>query len=119
MANFCPTVEDICVSRGDSPVMSVQVSDPDGGAVDITGYSFVLTVDTQPFPPDNVTNVFSQSIGPIVDGSSGIVQFQPSTINTNQTPSIYFYDIQMTTTTPSVRTLLRGQFEIQQDVSKV
>lgn len=119
MANFCPSVEEICIARGDSPVISVRVTDDADVVVDITGFIFVLTVDISPEPIDNSNNVFSLSVGPVVDGTSGVVQFQPSIVDTDQSPKVYFYDVQMTTTTPSVRTLLRGNFQIDQDVSKV
>lgn len=119
MANFCPVVTDICVARGDSPVMTFQITDPsDGSVVDITGFTFVLTVDPEPFPADAVNNLFQVTAGPIVGGTTGQVQMQPTTVNTNQPASAYFYDLQMTTLTPSIRTILRGQFQIQQDVTK-
>lgn len=118
MANFCPVVENVCVSRGDSPVMFANVKDLTGDVVDVTGYTFTLTVGPAPDPSDDSNQIFQIS-GTVVDGPNGRVRFQPSTSNTDLTPSVYFYDIQMVTTAPSVRTVLAGQFEVKQDITKV
>lgn len=119
MANFCPTSENICVSRGDSPVIRFRVTDEDGVLEDITGWSFIFTVNTSPDPADDADQVFQISIPSIGDGTSGIVDIQPSTAQTDETPDVYFYDLQATTPTPSVRTLKAGEFEIRQDITKV
>lgn len=119
MTNYCPIVQDMCVSRGDSPIIRVEVRDDAGSILDITGHSFVMTVDPSPAPENADNNLFSVSVPAIGDGSTGIVAIQPSSANTNQTPGVYFYDIQMTTTAPSIRTILAGKFTIQQDVTKV
>lgn len=121
MVNFCPDRENICVRRGDSPVIPIQVKalnddGTPGDPVDITGYSFRLTVDPSSEPVDATNNLFSLT-GVITDASQGKVQFQPTTAQTG-TVGEFFYDVQMTTTTPSVRTVLWGTFEISQDISK-
>jgi hypothetical protein len=119
MADYCPTSENICVKRADTPIIRVAITDPDDSSVvDITGYTFVLTVDPSPVPANADNNVFQVSVGPIGDGSTGIVSIQPSSANTDQTPGVYFYDIEMLTTAPSRRTIFEGEFEIQQDISK-
>lgn len=118
MVSFCSAIENICVTRGDSPVIPVEIRDSVGAIVDITGYSFILTVDPSPEPSNNTNNLFQKTIPAIPDGSSGITQFQLTTTDTDQTPGVFFYDIQMTTTAPSIRTILSGEFEIKQDVTK-
>ena len=119
MASFCPTVEDLCVSRGDSPVMRFSVTKrSDGSVIDISsGYSFVMTVDSSPSPENADNNAF-QVTGTIYDGPNGIVQMQPSTAQTDISPGVWFYDIEMTTPVPSVRTIFKGKFTVQQDISK-
>lgn len=119
MANFCPIQENICVSRGDSPVIPIEVRDNQGALLDVTGFVFAFTVSTTPAPEDDTEQLFQLTLPAIADGTSGIVQFQPSTNNTDLSPGVYFYDVQMTTLTPSVRTILAGQFEVQQDVTKL
>jgi hypothetical protein len=97
--------------------MFFTVRDTDNAVVDITGYTFRMTVDPSPSPANADNNLFTVD-GVVVDGPNGRVSLQPSTLNTNQTPRTYFYDIQMTTTTPSVRTIFAGKFEIRQDITK-
>ncbi len=116
MADFLPTSVDISIARGDSPAIPVQVADDTGTPIDITGGAFVLTVDTAPDPVDATNNVFSVN-GTITDAANGRVQFQPTTTDTDQTPNVYFYDVQMTLS-GSVRTILKGQFSISQDITK-
>lgn len=117
MADFCPVEENICISRGDTPIIPVRVRGDAGTTVDITGYVFLMTVDTSPAPSSGVSNLFSLS-GSITDAANGRVEFQPSEANTDLDPSVYFYDVQMTTTAPSKRTILAGQFEVKQDITK-
>lgn len=122
MANFCPVTEDICISRGDSPVIPVVVREAGtngalGSIVDITGYAFTLTVDPSSDPGTSANNLFSIA-GVITDAANGRVEFQPTPVQTDHSPDQYSYDIQMVTTTPSVRTILSGTFEIKQDITK-
>ena len=117
MADYCPVNQKICVSRGDSPVMFFRVKDADGNNVDVTGFTFLLTVDPSPAPSNADNNLFQVS-GVIDDGPNGRVRVQPSTANTDIAPGVYFYDIQMTTLDPSVRTIFAGEFEVLQDITK-
>lgn len=117
MADFCGSIENLCVRRGDSPIIGIIVKDDQLTAVDISGYSFLMTVDPSPAPSSNANNLF-QVVGVIADAANGRVTFQPSTVNTDQSPGVYFYDIQMITTASSKRTLLSGEFEIRQDITK-
>lgn len=119
MASFCPKDEPICVVRGDSPIVPIKITDSAGVIIDITGYSFVLTVDPSPVPANDTNNLFQVAISALVDGTSGIVQVPLSSANTDQTPNFYFYDFQVVTTALSKRTLLSGTFEIKQDITKV
>ena len=122
MANFCPTRDDICIWRGDTPVIFVTIRERNadgtqGDPIDVTGYSFRMTVDVSSEPSNSSNNLFSLT-GSIVDASIGKVQFQPTEAQTDNVGE-FFYDIQMVTTTPSVRTVLWGSFDIIQDISKL
>ena len=117
MAEFCPTIDNICVVRGNSPIIPVEIRDPSTGQlIDITGYSFVLTVDTKKNPTDATNRVFQVSVPALSDGSSGVVQIPISAANTDQSPGDYFYEVVMTTTAPSIRSVLAGRFRVQQSI---
>ena len=116
MASFAPTDVEICIVRGDSPVIPVQVQDSTGAALDITGGTFVMTVDPSDSPSDATNNLFAVN-GTITDAANGRVQFQPTTVQSDQSPGENQYDVQMDLNS-SVRTILKGKFEIQQDITK-
>ena len=116
MARFSPTTEEICIVRGDSPVIPVLVRDDEGTALDISAGVFTLTVDPSQEPADGTNNLFSVS-GTITDGPNGRVSFQPTTVQTDQSIGEYFYDIQMELN-GSIRTILKGSFIIEQDITK-
>lgn len=116
-AYFGPTKEDIEVTRGDSPVIPVKVTDAKTKLpVDVTGGVFVLTVDPSEEPLDNSANLFALN-GTVADGPGGLATFQPTTSQLDVTPGEYFYDVQMTLG-GSKRTILKGKFTVSQDIGK-
>jgi len=114
---LCPGVVDICISRGDTMAFQFAITTSAGAAVDITGFSFLLTVDPSEEPVDNSNNLF-QLVGVITNGPGGIVEFSMSTLEANQTPNVYFYDLEMTDGGGKIRTVVKGKFEFKQDITK-
>ena len=114
---FSAQSANIFITRGDTPVIPVEVKDGSSASYDITGGTFVLTVDPSQTPEDDSANVFSVA-GVISDGPGGKVSFQPTAVQTDQDPGQYFYDIQMTLS-GTIRTILKGFFTIEQDITKV
>lgn len=109
---------DLTYKRGDSFPSLFQIVAADGVTpLDITGWSFTLTVDTQRNPPDASTNLFSV-VGNITDAVNGRVQFAPSTTNTDQPPAKYWYDIQQIDGAGRRRTIVKARFIIEQDITK-
>jgi len=115
--NLCPAEIDLCFTRGDSTPWTFTIKDSSGSAVNITGYSFLLTVDPSATPVDDIANLF-QLVGTIIDGPNGIVQFQMSTAQSNQTPADYYFDLQQTDGSSNIRTIAKGKFTISQDITK-
>lgn len=115
--NLCPPSIDLCFARGDSVRWTFSVKTDAGDAVNITGCSFLLTVDPSATPTTNVNNLF-QLTGTVVDAPNGVVRFNMTTTQANQPPGVYFYDLQMTDSVPSVRTIAKGKFTIDQDITK-
>ena len=110
----------LCRKRGDTFPIVVAVTDAEtGAAIALTGSdTFLLTVDPSPAPADNTANLF-QLTGTVIDGPNGRVRFGPlSSPQANQTPGTYFYDVQWTNAGGEVRTILEGQWEVEQDVTK-
>ena len=115
---FEPKVIDLVVVRGDSPVIPFKIDmlDLAGEIITLTNlYAFLMTVDPSP-APSSVNNNLFQITGVVNPGN--IITFQPTVNNTDLTPKVYFYDVQTITPIPSKRTVLKGQFRIDQDITK-
>lgn len=109
----------LCRKRGDTYPIVVQVKDAETGAVvPLTSDTFLLTVDPSPAPADDGANLF-QLVGTIVDAPNGKVRFGPlSDPQSDQVPSTYFYDVEWTNPGGDVRTILQGEWEVEQDITK-
>lgn len=108
----------ICWGRGDSDAKGFVVQDSAGVAVNITGFTFALTVNSEVNPADQVNEKFSIA-GVIGSPTLGTVSFAPSTSNTDITPGTYFYDVEQTDGGGSIKTLIKGTCVIVQDITKV
>ncbi len=116
--NLCATAVDLCFQRGDTePWTFTIVNKTTAVAIDITGFSFLLTVDPSDEPVDAVNNLF-QLTGTVTDGPGGVVQFAMSAANADQTPQEYFFDLQQTDAGGAIRTIAKGVYEFQQDITK-
>ena len=103
--------------RGDSFADEIAILASDGSVVDVTGYSFLLTVDPSPEPTTNANNVF-QVTGTVLDAANGLIEFAPTAVQTDVTPARYYYDIQMTDDVGRIRTIASGTYTITQDITK-
>lgn len=112
------TDKEICWGRGDSDAKGFVIQDSAGAAVDITGFSFKLTVSLDKDPTDQVNEQFSIT-GVIGVAASGTVSFAPTVVDTAITPGIYFYDIEQTDVAGRIKTVIKGRVKIIQDITKV
>ncbi len=112
------TDKEICWGRGDSRAKGFQILDDDDVAVDITGNSYKLTVNSDLNPPNQDDEQFS-IVGVITDAANGKVSFAPTVLQTDITPDVYFYDIEEIDGAGSVSTLIKGKALIIQDITKV
>ena len=108
----------ICWGRGDSDPKGFIIQDSAGVAVNITGFSFKLTVNSEKSPSDQVNEQFTIT-GVITDATNGKVSFAPTTTDTAITPATYFYDIEQTDQSGAISTLIVGKALIVQDITKV
>lgn len=111
------TVQDVYRTRGDTYSLTITLKDSDGDPIDITGGSFTLTVDTLENPEDATTLDFSSS-GTITNAAGGEVRFDFTAGNADQTPGVYYYDIQYVDAAAAVRTVLKGKWFVSQDITK-
>jgi hypothetical protein len=97
--------------------MQFSIKDSAGAAVNISGFSFLLTVDPDANPTTDTNNLFELT-GTIDDAPNGLVSFAPSAVEADQTPETYFYDIQMTDAGSAIRTIAKGKYVVTQDITK-
>ncbi len=110
------TTKTLCWGRGDSDAKGFIVQDAAGAAVNIAGFSFRLTVNTDKDPAPG-TQLFTVT-GVIIDAANGKVAFAPTIVDTAQTPGKYFYDVEQTNATGAISTIIKGACQIIQDISK-
>ena len=108
----------ICWGRGDSSAKGFIIQDSAGVAIDITGFTFKLTVNSDKAPPDQTDEQFSIA-GVIGVAANGTVSFAPTTVDTDIAPATYFYDIEQTDSGGSISTLIIAKALIVQDITKV
>lgn len=112
-----PTVIHLKVQRGDNQPLVFFLKDKTGAAIDITGWSIRFTVDPEENPTTNANNLF-QIVGSIVDGPGGKFSVNRSLAQADQPPAIYWFDVQRVDPANTVRTLIKGQYEVDQDITK-
>lgn len=108
---------DITRKRGDTYSQKFIIkSKTTGLVIDITGYSFLLTVDPEKYPVSNANNLF-QIIGTITDAAAGEMEY-PFTTSEADNLGKYFFDAQLTDDAGKIRTFDAGKFKFIQDVTK-
>ena len=117
MSIGAPASANFCRSRGDTFPFTITFTDSSGSAIDITGFTYLLTVDPDPDPSDATNNLF-QNTPVVTDGPNGVITVTLTPAQADQTPDLYFFDLQQTDTGGFVRTVLKGEWEVVQDVTK-
>jgi hypothetical protein len=87
-----------------------------GQPLNITGYTFTLTLDAEKAPAGTATNVY-QLTGVIVDAAAGRVEFAPSEAQANHVGTFY-YDVQMVDGAGRKRTVVSDKYKYAQDITK-
>ncbi len=108
----------ICWGRGDSDAKGFIVQSSIGIAIDITGFTFKLTVNSEKDPTGTANQKFT-IVGALTDALAGKVAFSPTITDTDIAPETYFYDIEQTDGSGKISTLLIGKCVIVQDITKV
>jgi len=106
----------ITIFRGDSENIVTTVKDSAGVGIDITGFTFWLTIKTLESDADAVA-VIQKEVTTHTTPTSGITTFVLSNTDTDIEATDYQYDIQMKNTTGEITTLVRGTFVVKQDIT--
>lgn len=110
-------MSDITRKRGDTYADEFVVRHKTTGLpINVTGCTFLLTVDPERAPATAANNVY-QLTGVVTDGPGGRVEFAPTATQANQVGTFY-YDVQMTDTSGRKRTVVAGKYKYVQDITK-
>lgn len=97
--------------RGDSYAKEFTIRDEEtGDPINITGYDFVLEVDSHKTPIDGSTFKFTTT-GSIINALNGIVSFTPSSVNNDLKEGTYYYKLKMSAGSV-IRTAIRDKYMI-------
>jgi len=103
--------------RGDTAADEFTITDLAGVIIDITGFTFRLSVDRLEHPPDATTLLYTV-VGTITDGPNGVMEFVPTAGNADQRPEVYFYDAELVDGASRTKTFEKGKYTYKQDISK-
>ncbi len=107
---------DITRFRGDTfPIVFLVTSN--GSPVDITNWTFTLTIDPSDAPADAGDNVL-QLTGTLTDAAGGEVTFTMTAMQADIPPGAYNYDVEGTDGAGVIRTFGVARFIINQDITK-
>ena len=107
----------ITIFRGDSyPIRFTLTDKSTGAALNLTGSTLTITVDTLVDPPDATTKIFALTGALSATPADGKVSFTPTIANTS-TVGQYWYDVQLAHG-GTVRTVIKNRFTITQDITK-
>lgn len=125
MSIGAPTECDIEKRRGDTKDISIRLRDQSGNNLDVTGYTALLTINTDKAPDVDVspvvgTQVFQTSGAPNSPGTDGILRFDFAAFGGSPYVPVgsYFYDVQVTDAAGEIFTPLIGKFKVVQDITK-
>lgn len=125
MAIGAPTECDIEKRRGDTKDISIRLKDSSGNVLDVTGYTALLTLNTDKAPDPDASPVVGQQIfqtsgAPNSPGTDGILRFDFAGFGGSPYVPVanYFYDVQVTDAAGEIFTPLIGKFSVKQDITK-
>jgi len=108
------SLTDICRYRGDTYPEVFNIKEA-GAVVDITGYSFLLTINPASDPSDT-SEQLAQIAGVLTEPTAGRVSFPFSSVDL--APGNFFYDVQSVDTSANKKTHGVGSVVIIQDITK-
>lgn len=102
--------------RGDTKSIGMTLKDSDGAVINVTGYTFSLSVNSDE-EPLNTDNELFTSVGVLVDAVNGKISFPVGSSEADNVGEFY-YDAQLIDTATEKLTFLRGAFLMTQDIGK-
>jgi len=111
------TEQKLTIIRGDTTTYTVTLTDSAGDPIDITGYTFFMTVKKSKDDKDDDA-IITEDVTSHSDPTNGVTVITLSSTDTNVAPGIYYYDIQYKDTSDNIKTVLYGVFEVLVDYTR-
>jgi hypothetical protein len=116
MAQSNMQLNNIVVYRGDDFGMELTFTDTDGAIIDITGWTFFLTVKKHKEDTD-AEAVISVDAAPTLP-LTGVMQIVVPHEQTFPLLGTYYYDIQYTKADQTIQTLTQGGITFKEDITQ-
>jgi len=113
--NLKATVVDISLDRGDAITIPIRFKQ-NGAVLDITGWTFNFSVNPKPNPEDASAHVITKTGLTPTNAVGGELDISLTPTETNLLPKTWYYDVQRVL--PSIKTLMKGKFTVDQDITK-
>lgn len=101
--------------RGDTKRLAYTIKDSFGAAINVTGWSFLMTINAE-CNPDDTANQQAQITGVIDDAAAGKIYFPFSGVSLD--PGTYYFDVQVSDGNAETETLEKSEMKIIQDITK-
>ena len=113
-------VNDLHFYRGDDWDIIVNLTDADGNAIDISGYTFYFTLKlTTDSASNDGSALITEDVTSHTDAANGQTTISVANTDTSQVSAgKYKYDIQYKSDVSKVKTVVRGDFEVLEDTTK-
>lgn len=112
----CTTIQDICITKGDSKDYLLTFTDKDNQPVDITGATVYFTCKNK-LNDNDISALFSKKVTIHHSPADGKTIISLTHIDTDIDVGGYFYDIQLTLA-DKVHTVMKGIFRVTYEVTE-
>ena len=109
----------ITIIKRDSYSFPIFFTDENCAELDITGYTLFFTVKTlATLDSADTSAIIQKSITSHTDPTHGKSLIELSNTDTDETAGTYYYDVQLKSPTGAITSCVKGEFIIEQDVTK-
>lgn len=105
------------ITRGDDFTVGITIKDDDGNAIDITGWTFYLTVKKE-LSDSDADALIQEKVTSHTDPTNGKTEFELSSDQTDVNSDTYYYDIQGIDNDEKITTFVNRRMKIVEDVTK-